>query len=141
MKLFVDTWGWVVLKDPNESRHKDAVACFEAYRDHPRGIVTSDYVLNEAFTRIFSQRPFQEAWLFTEGIMAAAAAGDLAIEMVGFDRFRRALGLRRRYADKPRISFTDLTSMVIMKELDIESVLTADEHFSKVGLGFRLLPE
>lgn len=141
MKLFIDTWGWVVLKDPNEPRHKEAFGCFAGFREHPLGIVTSDYVLNETFTLFFARRPFQEAWLFTEGIMDAATTRDLLIERVSLDRFNQALGLRKRYADKPRISFTDLTSIVIMSEQRISNVLTADDHFRQVGLGFRLLPD
>jgi uncharacterized protein len=43
--------------------------------------------------------------------------------------------------DKPRISFTDLTTMIIMTELEVVDILTADVHFTHVGLGFRLLPE
>jgi predicted nucleic acid-binding protein len=30
--------------------------------------------------------------------------------------------------------------MVIMQELGIVDILTADNHFAQVGLGFRLLP-
>ena len=49
--------------------------------------------------------------------------------------------VRKRFQDKPRISFTDLTSMTIMQELDIQHVLTADAHFLQVGMGFISVPE
>jgi uncharacterized protein len=48
--------------------------------------------------------------------------------------------MRQRFADKPRISFTDLTTMVIMAELKITQILTADSHFTQAGLGFEILP-
>jgi predicted nucleic acid-binding protein len=38
------------------------------------------------------------------------------------------------------ISFTDLTSMVVMKELGIMSILTDDDHFVHVGMGFQKVP-
>lgn len=43
--------------------------------------------------------------------------------------------LRHRYQDKPSISFTDLSSMVVMQELDIEWIRTEDNHFTHVGDG------
>ena len=48
--------------------------------------------------------------------------------------------LRLKYLDKPQISFTDLTSMLIMQEFDIYRILTEDAHFTQVGLGFQLEP-
>lgn len=48
--------------------------------------------------------------------------------------------MRLKYQDKPKISFTDLTSMVVMKELGIEHILTEDEHFEHVGMGLQHKP-
>jgi predicted nucleic acid-binding protein len=58
------------------------------------------------------------------------------VEPIDSDRFARAYRLRLRYKDKPRISFTDLTSFVVMTELGIRDVLTGDAHFASVQLGF-----
>lgn len=64
----------------------------------------------------------------------------VAFERVTPERFERAWKLRVRYRDKTKISFTDLTSFVVMQELRIRHVLTADAHFAKVHLGFHILP-
>jgi 3-oxoacyl-(acyl-carrier-protein) synthase len=66
--------------------------------------------------------------------------GRLIIERITSDRFANAWTLRQRFQDKPAISFTDLTSMVVMQELGINDVLTEDEHFPQVGMGFRRVP-
>jgi predicted nucleic acid-binding protein len=55
-------------------------------------------------------------------------------------QFEQAWVLRQRYHDKPDISFTDLTSMVVMQDLGITDVFTGDAHFQQVNLGFRLFP-
>ena len=62
------------------------------------------------------------------------------MERVTPERFEKAKGLRLKYQDKPMISFTDLTSMVIMKELDITNIITGDEHFEHIGMNFCLIP-
>ena len=56
------------------------------------------------------------------------------------ERFEKAIAMRYRFQDKPRISFTDLTSMVVMSEQRIEEILTEDDHFLHVGMGFRKVP-
>ncbi|MEE8200533.1 MAG: PIN domain-containing protein [Candidatus Acidoferrales bacterium] len=139
MKLFVDTWGWLILEDRKDPRHELAAEC---YRRRSRGqIVTSNFVLDETFTLLFRRRPFSEVWRFTQGLLQSSTEKFLRVEPVTETRFREAVVLRRRFSDKPRISFTDLTSMVIMRELGLVDILTADTHFQQVGLGFRLLPK
>jgi len=49
--------------------------------------------------------------------------------------------LRKKYQDKPDISFTDFTSFIIMQELAINKVFTGDAHFGKVNVGFEILPK
>ena len=43
-----------------------------------------------------------------------------------------------RFKDKPFISFTDLTTVVIMQESGIKQILTQDEHFVHVGMDFQI---
>jgi uncharacterized protein len=66
--------------------------------------------------------------------------GYLELEWISPENFQEAQRLRLRFFDKPMISFTDLTSMAIMRALDIELVLTGDEHFEQVGIGFKRVP-
>jgi uncharacterized protein len=140
MRLFVDTWGWIALSDRAEAQHKTAKAILQDRGRVRSRVITSDYVLDETFTLVFLRRPFPEAWRFARGLMMDAASGTLRVEAVSLNIFRSALELRQRFADKPRISFTDLTSMAIMRELQTTEILTADAHFQQVGMGFRRLP-
>lgn len=59
---------------------------------------------------------------------------------ITLERFEQAKELRLRFRDKPKILFTDLTSMVVMKELAVMSILTEDDHFTQVGMGFEKVP-
>ena len=138
MKLFVDTWGWLALADRGEKRHPEAATCYTERSSAIGRVLTSNFVLDEFLTILFSRRPFAEAARFSKALLASPF---LTIEQVTPKRFSAAMDLRLKLADKPRISFTDLTSMAIMTELGVVDILTADVHFTHVGLGFRLLPE
>ena len=61
----------------------------------------------------------------------------LELQWVDEPRFNSAWSLRGRYEDKPDISFTDLTTFVIMKELGISKIFTGDQHFERANLGLR----
>jgi uncharacterized protein len=137
LKLFVDTWGWLALADRGEREHAQVVS-FYAERTRRTGlIVTSDYVLDEVFTMMFSRLEFGMASRFADSLLRSPF---ITIERITPERFQKAWELRLKFSDKPRISFTDLTSMAAMNELGISEVLTADKHFDQVGMNFRLLP-
>jgi predicted nucleic acid-binding protein len=139
-RLFVDTWAWLVLANDCDPAF-DGVSRIRAGAAGQSGAwVTTDYVLDETITRLFSATSFAAARRFVDGIYEASRQGLLDIEQVTPERFSRAWRLRLRYDDKPRISFTDLTSFVVMRELEIHRVLTGDAHFEQVGLGFVRLP-
>jgi predicted nucleic acid-binding protein len=74
-----------------------------------------------------------------ELLMASVEEGSLILVPISGARFKSAQQLRIRYQDKPAISFTDLTSLVVMQEFEIQKILTEDGHFSQVGLGFELI--
>lgn len=136
MKLFVDTWGWLAIADRKEAGHAAAAEIFRQAR-RSGGAITSNFVLDETFTHLFKRRPFEDAWHFTSTVVLSPF---IDIQEITKPRFSRSIELRKRFSDKPNISFTDLSTMAIMVELGITDILTADRHFSHVGLGFRALP-
>ena len=136
MKLFIDTWGWVAVADRGDTGHEAAAEIFRQAR-RSGGAVTSNFILDETFTHLFKHRPFEEAWNFATTVVQSPF---IDIQEVTGARFSRAMEFRKQFSDKPKISFTDLSTMAIMGELGITDILTADRHFTHVGLGFRALP-
>jgi predicted nucleic acid-binding protein len=137
---FIDTWAWLVLANDNDPAFS-AVSTLRINAAGRAGAwVTTDYVLNETLTRLFAAVPFLKARRFAEGIFEASESDLVKIERVTPERFQAAWQLRLRYRDKPRISFTDLTSFVVMKEMALSSVISGDAHFEHAGLGFRRIP-
>ena len=140
-RLFVDTWGWLVLANDRDPSFASVTRIRAATSGQAGAWVTTDYVLDETITRLFSAAPFVAARRFLEGVFAASRQGLLYIAHVTPEQFSKARRLRLRYRDKPRISFTDLTSFAVMRELGIKQVLTGDAHFAQAGLGFAIVPK
>jgi uncharacterized protein len=136
LKLFVDTWGWVAIADRRDAGHEAAAEIFRQAR-RSGGAITSNFILDETFTLLFQRRPFEEAWHFTTNVVQSPF---IDVQEVTSARFSKTIELRKQFSDKPKISFTDLSTMAIMVELGITEILTADRHFTQVGLGFRVLP-
>ena len=138
--LFVDTWGWVALGHRQDQHHQRVRSIFQNIRQEGSLIYTSDYVLDEVITLLYRREVPSEASRFVDAILGSAQLGHLVIERITSPRFAAAWALRQRMLDKPLISFTDLTSFVVMQELHVSTALTQDQHFAQVGLGFQLLP-
>ena len=138
--IFVDTWGWVVLHNKRETKHDEVKAFYRQYRLSGANIYTTDYVLDETLTLLFRRLPLDLAKTSMKSINDAIEQGYLYLEWMSAPRFEEAKVLRLRFDDKPRISFTDLTSMVVMKELGVKDIVTGDEHFEHVGMGFQCKP-
>ena len=139
-RLFIDTWGWLKIFGRRESRHEKVAQHYRQFRDDGGEAFTTDYVLDETITQLFLRLPCGQALEKYQRIVHSREAGFLKVEWIAPDRFGSAMELRRKYDDKPDISFTDLTSMVVMQEFDLRDVLTGDAHFEHVGMGFRRQP-
>ena len=140
MKLFIDTWGWIVLGNKREPRHTELTEFYSSWKKQKGMSYTTDYVLDETFTLLFRRLSFKEAKKSMDIIDLAIREGYLRLERITAERFEKAKSLRIKFQDKPRISFTDLTSMVVMAEVGITRILTQDDHFTQVGMGFQKIP-
>ena len=140
MMLFIDTWGWLTLRDRREARHKEVKTFYQEVQKQKGRIYTTDYVLDETYTLLFKRLPYSVARESVERLNEAVLNGYLLIEWITPERFEEAKKLRMKYQDKPRISFTDLTSIVVMNKLKIVNILTEDSHFIQVDMGFKVVP-
>jgi predicted nucleic acid-binding protein len=138
--IFVDTWGWLAYGHRRDAHHAEVKGLVETCVSNRTPVHTSDYVLDELITLLFRREAFEESVRFLDALFMDSARGALQIQRVTTERFYAALELRKRFRDKPDISFTDLTTMAIMRELQIAAVLTEDNHFLHVGMGFQRLP-
>lgn len=128
------------MRDKRGPRHQQDKRFYLAFRQQKGFVYTTDYVLDETITHLFRRLPSVKADESLTFIEQTIATGFLRLERITEDRFEKAIELRRKYADKPRISLTDFTSMVVMSELGITEVMTEDDHFIQVKMGFNKVP-
>lgn len=140
VRLFVDTWGWLTLYDKSERYHQQATQTYQQAIAQSGQIYTTDYVLDETYTFFFRRLSAPRAEQSMKKLIAAFSTSNFHLVRINEERFSQTEKLRSRFLDKPLISFTDLTLMVVMRELDITTILTEDAHFTHVGMGFQLVP-
>lgn len=139
--IFADTWALLALANRRDRFHSVASICYESIVERSFSLVISDYVLDETITALFKEVRFDEAAKFVQALLEAADSGQIVFERIDEERFRSAWLLRKIYRDKQDISFTDLSSFVVMKELGITKAFTGDIHYEQVGLGFEIMPK
>lgn len=138
-KVFFDSWGWVAIANKNDNYH-ERVCSF--YKDLllSRGMpVTTDYILAETITFLRSKIDFKFVDTFIETILNAAVNDKIILERIDEERWTKAWELSKKCRDKPYISFFDFSSFVVIKEIGVTDVLSADKHFEDIGMGFKKL--
>ena len=138
--ILVDSWAWIALADKSDPYHRIAKPTHKTLGRSKRTYVTTNFVVSEVITFLYSAAPAAQAQAYLASLFAAFDAGTHTLVHVSPDQFRRAWAMRQKYHDKPDISFVDFTSMVVMHDLGITEVFTGDDHFRQVNLGFQLVP-
>jgi uncharacterized protein len=132
--LFVDTAGWMACADAADPAHRRARAARDAALEAGHMLVTTDYVVDEILTLIRMRLGIAAAeawWAQVDG------SSRVRHETIDALRAEKARAVFFRHRDKD-YSFTDCTSLVVMRELKLKEALTTDRHFRQMG--FHVLP-
>jgi len=130
--VFADTFYWVALTNPDDTRYHDAVALGRTLTGAT--IVTTDEVLAE-FMTFFSGDPWQRAHAVTT-VRRLFQRSEIRIIEQSRESFLSGLAL---YEARPHkgYSLVDCISMQTMRGKGITEALTNDRHFEQEG--FRAL--
>ncbi|OGA45737.1 MAG: hypothetical protein A3F74_08265 [Betaproteobacteria bacterium RIFCSPLOWO2_12_FULL_62_58] len=130
-RLFVDTSAWFAFVNRADPDHKVVAALLDAFKGR---LVASNFVFDETVTLC----------LYRLGHAAAELVGQALRDSSQVDLVRVTPGdetaawqLFRERADK-QYSFTDCTSFVLMRRLDLKTAAALDDDFA--GEGFEQLP-
>ena len=128
-RLFVDTAGWMAMADAKDPLHQKSVRFRDKSLEQGTILVTSNYILDETLTLIRMRLGIESAEKWWELISESSRCN---VEWITPERSEKALYFFFRWRDQS-FSFTDCTSFILMRELGIENVLTADRHFITAG--------
>ena len=129
-KVFVDTSAWVALFVVNDINHKRAASTFENLKESKILLYTSDYVLDETITTIMARGSHKQSVL--AGV-ALFTSDIIKIVHVAPDYLGPTWTLYQKYSDK-KFSFTDVSSLVIMKDVGIAKAFAFDRELSQAGI-------
>jgi uncharacterized protein len=125
-RLFVDTsaiYAYINAKDPDHDRIKDFLNGFEG------DLLTSNFVFDEIITLVLARMGHGQAVLTGQVLLNPNV---FIMIRVGLSDERNAWELFLNRQDKT-YSFTDCTSFVIMRKMDIIRYLALDPHFQQEG--------
>ncbi len=132
--VFVDTGAWMACADAADPAHEPCSAARDAALEAGKPLITSDLVIDETLTLIRFRLGLGAAIAWWHQIEGTAR---LRCEWIERDRFERARHLFFQSRDEG-LSFTDCTTIALMRELKLTTVIATDGHFRQ--LGFEVVP-
>jgi predicted nucleic acid-binding protein len=131
--VFLDTSGIIAVLNPQDEQHRAAAAQWATLLAGDDALVTTNYVLAEAFAVLAHHLGVAAVRAFQFTIVPARA-----VEWVERPTRRRG---RRRVADRRRardLSLVDCVSFAIMRRLGLDVAFALDRHVAQQG--FRCIP-
>lgn len=135
MKAFADSGWFIALHNKKDVHHKEAVEILKKIPCEKIMVYTSDYVIDESVTLALARTKSPDtAEALGEGIMNSKY---IKILKVTDDNFRDAWEFFKENKNN-YYSFTDCTTFILMKELNINKIFTFDKHFTREGIEVNL---
>jgi predicted nucleic acid-binding protein len=123
--IFVDTSAWVALADKDDAYHKKAAAVYPSLLKTQRNLITSNFVIAEAYIIILNELGHKLAIDFLEKLKASPRILKIYSNE---DIEAEAEPILVKYSDQD-FSYTDAVSFVIMKRQKIRKAFSFDKHF------------
>lgn len=131
--IFMDTSGWISYSLRGEQQHSSIKTLVSTFIQSHVRMYTSNDVIDETVTRLVTHTNTaitkQFVNFFESSIREEAVVQLWTDEQVQAEAIR----LVEKYSDH-RLSLTDATSAVLMKRFHIETILTLDSDFTKIGV-------
>ena len=132
-RIFVDTSAWIEHLLKKEFYHKKVFDYLTQEAHAGSKFFTSDYVLDETYTRLLTNQGIKDARNFRKYIRRAEKQGNLLVFFTEEVLFNKAWQFFEKFKEH-KLSFTNATIYTFVKDLKIDEVLTLDRGFKKVGL-------
>lgn len=127
--IFADTFYWLALLNPSDDWHQSAL---QYARQNPNiDLVITDGILDEVLNYASTRGTFMRQKALA---LCSRIVREPKTTVIAYTPKLRELGFSL-YAQRPdkAYSLTDCISMVVMRQMDISTVLTHDKHFTQEG--------
>ncbi|EAZ92024.1 type II toxin-antitoxin system VapC family toxin [Crocosphaera chwakensis] len=133
-RLFLDVSYLIALELTNDQNHQITLRHWQTLDKKKILLVTTSYIFDEVVTFFNSRSLHQKAVEVGQKLLTS---NRIKLIHVDEDLFFQGWDVFEKYEDKS-YSLTDCISFVVMHKLDINEVLTFDNHFRQAG--FQKLP-
>ena len=130
MKVFIDTSAFVALLVDKEADHKIVAKKYYDYRQKRAILFTSDYILDELFTRLLYYKQINIR-KYIEKLKESISKGEITVLRIDDALFEKAVEGFLKFSEH-KISFTDATSYALLKDFSLDEVFTLDDDFKKI---------
>lgn len=128
-KIFLDTSFLIAYHNRKDENHEEASKWVSNIRKERIRFVISDYIFDEVLTVLLARGSKKLSIDVGKKIMESDRITLIRVDGIVFDK---AWEIYQNYSDK-NWSFTDCTSYVLMKALNILKGVSFDEHFKQFG--------
>lgn len=132
-KVFIDTSAWISYSLSKQPKHSTIEKLIKQFIKEGTTIYTSNDVIDETVTRLIYDTDIKIVQRFINLTNKGGQNNNFTQLWVDIDIQVEAFELVQKYAEH-KISLTDATSIALMKKFSIESVISLDSDFIKVGI-------
>ncbi len=136
-KIFVDTSAWIAHFSHDDTYHATVSRSFASAIEKHSVVCTSNYVFDETVTRLLYDASWKHASAFIKCIAHSIATKSIVKLWIDDQVEEEAIAVVEKYHEH-KLSFTDGTTVALVKRFAIDAILTLDHDFAKIGL--RVLP-
>lgn len=127
MSVFIDTNIFVAAKLTRDKEHKKAVELLKkALQKEFGSVYTSDYIFDETITLLLMRTKNKK--IVKDFGNSLLSSPNIEIIKIDDNTFEKTWMEFERFDDK-LLSFTDCSTIVVMKEFDIKNLISFDSHF------------
>ena len=132
-KVFIDTSAWISYSLSRQPKHSTIKSLIKQLIKDNLTIYTSNDVVDETATRLIYDTDIKIANKFINLIKDGSRTNNLVQLWVDEQIQSEAFEIIERFAEH-KLSLTDATTIALVKKFNIESVISLDSDFIKVGI-------
>lgn len=132
-KIFVDASAWISYFGSDQPKHISIKNLIKQFIKDGIVICTSNDVIDETVTRLIYDTNIKIAEEFINFIKNSIQTNSLVQLWVDEQIQAEAFEILVKFAEH-KLSLTDATTVVLMKRFNIDSIISLDSDFTKIGI-------